>query len=114
MHQIWIAADCGLVVNPDIVRAQLEGGIAYGLGAALHGKITIAGGKVVQSNFHDYPQLKLSEMPAVDITLTASAEPPGGVGELGVPAVAPAVANALFRLTGKRARSLPLGQDHSG
>jgi isoquinoline 1-oxidoreductase subunit beta len=110
VHQIWIAADCGLVVNPDIVKAQLEGGIAYGLGAALHGKITIAEGKIVQSNFHDYPQLKLSEMPAVDITLTASAEPPGGVGELSVPAVAPAVANALFRLTGKRTRSLPLGQ----
>ena len=108
VHRIWIAADCGLVVNPDIVKAQLEGGIAYGLGAALHGKITIAEGKVVQSNFHDYPQLKLSEMPEVDVTLTASAEPPGGVGELAVPAVAPAVANALFALTGKRVRSLPL------
>jgi isoquinoline 1-oxidoreductase beta subunit len=108
VHRIWIAADCGLVVNPDIVKAQLEGGIAFGLGAALHGKITIAGGKVAQSNFHDYPQLKLSEMPEVEITLTASAEPPGGVGELAVPAVAPAVANALFALTGKRVRSLPL------
>jgi isoquinoline 1-oxidoreductase beta subunit len=109
VHQIWIAADCGLMVNPDIVKAQLEGGIAFGLGAALHGKISIAQGKVVQSNFHDYRQLKLSEMPGVEVTLTASAEPPGGVGELAVPTVAPAVANALFRLTGKRVRSLPLG-----
>ena len=110
VHRVWCALDCGLVVNPDIVKAQVEGGIAYGLAAALYGQVKIAGGAVVSSNFHDYPQLRMSDMPAVDIELMASAEPPGGVGELAVPAIAPAVTNALFRLEGRRRTSLPLVQ----
>jgi isoquinoline 1-oxidoreductase subunit beta len=104
---VTIAADVGIVVNPDIVQAQMEGAMIYGLTAALYGKITYSEGQVEQSNFGDYPILRLTETPEVSVHLIASAEAPGGVGEPGTPPIAPAVANAIFALTKKRIRSLP-------
>jgi isoquinoline 1-oxidoreductase beta subunit len=108
VHRIVCAVDCGTVVNPDIVVAQMESGIVYGLSAALSGEITIKDGRVVQSNFNDYPILKMSEMPVVEVHLVKSTEPPGGVGEPGTPPAAPAVCNAVFAATGKRVRKLPI------
>lgn len=108
VHRIVCAIDCGTVVNPDTVRAQVESSVAFGLTAALKGEITFSGGRVQQGNFHDYPILRMSEMPAVEVHIVSSLEPPGGVGEPGVPPVAPAVANAVFAATGRRLRSLPL------
>jgi isoquinoline 1-oxidoreductase beta subunit len=108
VHRVVAAFDCGLVVNPLTVEAQVQGAIAYGLSAALHGKITIKDGQVEQSNFHDYPVLRMNEMPKVEVYLVAGGEKPTGVGEPGVPPIAPAVCNALAALTGKRVRKLPL------
>ncbi len=108
VHKVTIAADVGVVVNPDMVKAQMEGAMIYGLSAALYGKITLAEGRVEQGNFGEYPPVRLAETPQVNVHLVASAELPGGVGEPGTPPIAPAVANALFQLTGKRIRSLPL------
>ncbi|MGE5615281.1 MAG: molybdopterin cofactor-binding domain-containing protein [Bacillota bacterium] len=108
VHRIVCAFDCGYVVNPLTVEAQLQGAIAFGLGAALYSKITLKDGKVEQSNFHDYRVLRLNEMPRVEVHLVGGGDKPTGVGEPGVPPTAPAVANALFALTGKRVRSLPL------
>ena len=108
VDRVVCAVDCGLAVNPDNVRAQMEGGIGFGLSAALYGAITIKGGGVEQSNFHDYPVLRIDAMPAVDVHIVASADKPTGVGEPGVPPIAPAVANALAAATGKRLRKLPL------
>jgi isoquinoline 1-oxidoreductase beta subunit len=105
------AIDCGIAVNPDQLRAQMEGGAIYALTAALHGEITIDGGRVKQSNFHDYPLLRMSESPAIEAYILDSGEPPGGLGEPGVPTVAPAVCNAIFALTGKRIRRLPIRVD---
>lgn len=105
--KVVYGVDCGFVVNPDNVRAQLEGGCGFALAAALHGEITFSNGKVVQSNFHDYPTLRLAEMPHVEAHTVPSLKDPTGIGEPGVPVVAPALANALFQLTGKRIRSLP-------
>jgi len=104
------AVDCGMVINPDGVRQQVEGGIVYGLSAALHGAITLEHGRVLQSNFHDYTPLRFSEMPQVEVHIVASSEPPTGIGEPGTPPIAPAVANAVFALTGKRLRRMPF--DH--
>ena len=101
------AVDCGRTVNPDIVRRQMESAIVFGLSAALYGKITLKDGKVEQSNFHDYPVLRMDEMPEVDVHILASSEAPGGVGEPGLPPLAPAVANAVFAATGRRLRKLP-------
>jgi isoquinoline 1-oxidoreductase subunit beta len=109
VDRVVCAVDCGVVVNPDIVRAQMEGGIGFGLSAALYGKITLKDGLVEQSNFHDYPMLRINEMPAIDVHIVPSTEKPSGVGEPGVPVIAPAVANALAQATGKRVRSLPFG-----
>lgn len=109
VHRMVAAVDCGQVLNPAIVRRQVESSIAYGLSAALHGRITYKEGSVEQGNFHDYPLLRMHEMPAVEVHLVPSTEAPGGMGEPGVPPAAPAVANALFTLTGKRARTLPIG-----
>lgn len=108
VDRVVCAVECGLAVNPDIVRAQMEGGIGYGLSAALHGAITVRDGLVEQSNFHDYPVLRIHEMPAVEVHIVPSAGKPTGVGEPGTPVIAPALANALFAATGKRLRSLPL------
>ena len=109
VHRVTCAADCGTVVNPEIVRAQLEGGILFGLGAALHGEVKVDAGRVVESNFHDLPQLRMYEAPAIEVHLVASGAAPGGVGEPGVPPIAPAVANAVAALTGKPVRKLPIG-----
>ena len=108
VHKVTCAIDCGVAVNPLMIAAQMESGIAFGLSAALHGRITFKDGRVQQSNYHDYPALRLPEMPAVETHVVASREKPGGVGEPGLPPIAPAVANALFALTGQRLRSLPL------
>ncbi|HEX5632984.1 MAG TPA: molybdopterin cofactor-binding domain-containing protein, partial [Gemmatimonadales bacterium] len=108
VHRVVCAIDCGQVVNPDIVAAQMEGAIAYGLTAALKGEITLEKGRVKQSNFFDYPILRMDEMPVVETHIVPSLEPPGGVGEPGTPPIAPAVANAVAALTGKRVRKLPI------
>lgn len=104
----WCVADCGVVVNPDGALAQMEGGILFGLTAALKGRITVNEGRIVEGNFDTYPLLRINETPEMVIQFIPSAEPPGGAGELGVPPVAPAVANALFAAHGRRLRSLPL------
>jgi isoquinoline 1-oxidoreductase beta subunit len=108
VHRVVCAIDCGLVVNPDTVVAQMESGIVYGLTAAIMGEITIRNGRVAQSNFHDYPLLRMDQMPEIEVYIVASAEAPGGVGEPGTPPIAPAVANAVFALTGKPVRKLPI------
>ncbi len=111
VHRVVAAVDCGMVINPDGVRQQIEGGIVYGLSAALHGAITLENGRVMQSNFHDYAPLRFSEMPRVEVHIVASGEPPTGIGEPGTPPIAPAVANAVFTLTGKRLRRMPFDQE---
>jgi len=108
VHRVVCAIDCGLVVNPNIVAQQVESSVVFGLSAALAGEITVEGGKVVQSNFGDYPLLRLAQAPQVETIVMPSSAHPEGVGEPAVPPVAPAVAAALFRLTGQRLRSLPL------
>lgn len=108
VHRVVCAIDCGPVVNPDGVRAQMEGGIVFGLTAALYGEITFEKGRVKQRNFHDYPMLRMNEMPEVEVHIVASTDRMGGVGETAVPPIAPAVANAAFAVTGKRIRSLPI------
>ena len=107
VHKVTCAVDCGIVINPDIVRSQMQGAIAFGLGAALYGKIDIDKGRVVSNNFDRYRVLRHSDMPVVDVHIVASAEPPTGVGEPGTPPIGPAVANALLALTGKPTRTLP-------
>ena len=108
VHKVTCAIDCGTAVNPEGIAAQMESGITFGLSAALHSQLTFKDGQVQQSNFHDYQVLRLTEMPVVDVHIVPSEAPPSGVGEPGTPPIAPAVANALFALTGKRLRSLPL------
>ncbi len=108
VHKVVCAVDCGQVVNPDIVRDQIEGGMIFGLTAALYGDITLKGGQVQQSNFHDYPLMRHDQRPEVVVDIVDSDEDPTGVGEPGVPPVIPALGNALFALTGKRQRRLPL------
>jgi len=108
VHRVVCAVDCGIVVNPETVRAQMEGGIVFGLTAALFGEVTFARGRVEQSNFHDYPMLRMHQMPAVEVHIVPSTEALGGIGEPSVPPVAPALANAVFAATGKRIRRLPL------
>ncbi len=111
VHRVSCAIDCGQIVNPDIVRMQMESGINFGLSAALHGRIDWDEGRVRQSNFHDYRLLQQDESPAMDIVLVDSEEDPSGVGEPGLPPVIPALGNALFALTGKRQRSTPFVAD---
>lgn len=108
VHKVWCAIDCGVVLNPRIVRAQMESGIAYGLTAALFGEINIQGGRAVQGNFTDYQMLRINQMPEVEVVLVPSGDAPGGVGEPGTPPIAPAVTNALFALTGQRIRTMPI------
>ena len=108
VHRVVAAVDCGMTVNPAIIRRQIEGGSVFGLSAALYGKLTIKDGKVEQGNFHQYPVLRMSEMPKVEVHILPSTEKPGGIGEPGVPPVGPAVVNAIFAATGKRLRSLPI------
>jgi isoquinoline 1-oxidoreductase beta subunit len=111
VHRVVAAVDCGMVINPDGVRQQIEGGVVYGLSAALHGAITLENGRVMQSNFHDYAPLRFSEMPQVEVHIVESSEAPTGIGEPGTPPIAPAVANAVFTLTGKRIRRMPFDQE---
>lgn len=108
VHRVVCAVDCGTVVHPGIVAAQMESGIVFGLSAALYGRITIEKGRVVQSNFHDYPVLAFDECPAIEVLVVPSGDAVGGIGETGTPPIAPAVANAVFAATGKRVRSLPI------
>ena len=108
VHRVVCAIDCGKIVNLDTIKAQMESGIVFGLSAALHGEITFQNGRVEQSNFDDYPLLRLNEMPLVEVHIISSNEKSGGVGEPGVPPIAPAVANAIFAATGKRIRHLPI------
>jgi len=110
VERVVCAVDCGVAVNPDVIRAQMEGGIGFGLGAGLWSEITLVQGRVQQSNFHDYRPLRIEEMPLVEVYIVPSAAPPTGVGEPGVPPIAPAVANALFHLTGRRVRRLPFAR----
>lgn len=110
VHRVVCAADIGTVVNPGIVAQQMESAVIFGLTAALYGRIDIEGGAVQQNNFHNHPMVKMVEAPVIETHLVASTRPPAGVGEPGTPPVAPAVANALFALTGKRIRELPLVQ----
>ena len=109
VHRMVCAVDCGRVVNPDTVKAQMEGGIIFGLTAALKDEITLDRGRAQQRNFHDYPMLRMNEAPEIEVHIMPSTENPTGVGEPGVPPVAPAVANAIFAATGKRVRKLPIG-----
>jgi isoquinoline 1-oxidoreductase beta subunit len=108
VHRVVCAVDCGIAVNPKSIAAQMESCITFGLGFALHSKLTIKDGQVVQSNYHDYQVLRLNEMPVVEVHIVPSSDKPGGIGETGVPPTAPAVANAVFALTGQRLRELPL------
>jgi isoquinoline 1-oxidoreductase beta subunit len=107
VHRVVCAVNCGLAVNPDNVKAQIEGGIVFGLSAALYGEITLEGGAVQQTNFHDYPILRLDAMPEIEVHILPSESKPTGIGEMGVPPIAPAIANAIFALTGKRLRRIP-------
>ncbi len=108
VHKITCVIDCGQTVNPRILESQLESGIIYGLSAALWGDITLRGGRVQQRNFNDYRVVRLNEAPELDVHIIPSDAPPGGIGETGVPPVAPAICNAIFAATGKRLRSLPI------
>lgn len=107
VEKVWCAVDCGVAVNPDVIAAQMEGGIGFGLGAILYDAIHLEGGRVVQSNFDDYRMIRINEMPEVRVTVVPSTEAPTGVGEPGVPPIGPAVANAWRALTGQSVRSLP-------
>ena len=108
VHRVVCAADCGMVVHPDLVHAQLEGAILFGLSAALFGEVNVEGGRVKQSNFHDYQVARMSDSPRIDVYLLPSTDVPGGVGEIGTPPIAPAIANAVFALTGVPVRRLPI------
>ncbi len=108
VHRVVCAIDCGRIVNPDTIAAQMESGIYYGLSAALHGAISLEGGAVRTSNFHDYPVVRMPQAPVIETIIVPSTEPPGGVGEPSTPPIAPAVCNALLALTGKPIRNLPI------
>ncbi|MEO1250891.1 MAG: xanthine dehydrogenase family protein molybdopterin-binding subunit [Pseudomonadota bacterium] len=111
VHKVWCAVDCGVPVNPEVIKAQMEGGIGYGLGAVLFNELRLKrGGEVAQSNFHDYRSLRIGEMPDVEVAVIASTEAPTGVGEPGTPPIGPAVANAVRKLTGQPVRRLPMVQ----
>ncbi|MBA4694024.1 MAG: xanthine dehydrogenase family protein molybdopterin-binding subunit, partial [Congregibacter sp.] len=108
VHKVTCVLDCGQAVNPDIVRSQIEGGVIYGLTAALYGGLNLERGAIKESNFHDYPMLRMSESPEIEVVIIDSGTKPTGVGEPGLPPIAPAVANAVYKATGQRLRSLPL------
>jgi isoquinoline 1-oxidoreductase beta subunit len=108
VRRVVCAVDCGTVVNPDTVRAQIQSAIVFGITAALHGQITLKDGRVEQTNFDTYQMLRMNEAPATEVHIVASSEPPGGMGECGTSAIVPAVANAIFAATGKRLRKMPV------
>jgi isoquinoline 1-oxidoreductase subunit beta len=111
VHNYWVAVDPGLVIQPDHVHGQLESAVVFGLSAALLEELTVKGGAIQQSNFNDYPVLRMSDLPDIHTKIVTTENPPTGMGEIGVVAVAPAIANALFQLTGKRIRNLPMSPD---
>ena len=111
VHRVVCAVDCGRIVNPDTIKAQMESGIIFGLSAALYGAITLKNGRVEQGNFDTYPLVRMAAAPKIEVHIIASNEAPGGIGEPGVPPIAPAVANALFALSGARVRTLPMTPD---
>jgi isoquinoline 1-oxidoreductase subunit beta len=106
--RVVCAIDCGAVVNPDTVQAQIQSGILYGATAALYGEITLKNGRVEQTNFDTYQVLRMNEAPVIEVHIVKSAEPPGGMGERGISAIVPAIANAIFAATGKRLRHMPV------
>ena len=108
VQRVVCALDCGIAVNPDVVKAQIEGGVIFGLSAVFHGKITVARGRVEQGNFDNYPVLRMREAPRIEVHLVASSAAPGGVGEPGTSGIFPAVTNAIFAATGKRVTTLPV------
>ncbi|HSF47271.1 MAG TPA: molybdopterin cofactor-binding domain-containing protein, partial [Burkholderiales bacterium] len=108
--RVFCVVDCGIVVNPDTVRAQMESGIVFGLSAVLYGEVTLKDGRVEQSNFHDYRVLRINETPPMEVHLVKSAEAPGGIGEPGTSCLMPALTNAVYAATGKRIRKLPVGE----
>jgi isoquinoline 1-oxidoreductase beta subunit len=108
VHRVVCAVDCGVVINPDTVEAQIEGGVVFGLTAALKANITVENGRVQQSNFRDYPLLRMDEMPVIEVHIVSSDNLPSGMGEMGVPPTIPAVLNAVFAATGKRVRRVPI------
>ena len=108
VRRVVCAVDCGTVVNPDTVQSQIQSAIIFGITAALHGQITLKGGRVEQSNFHDCQMLRMNETPAIEVYIVNSTEPPGGMGEAGTSAIVPAVTNAIFAATGKRLRKPPV------
>ena len=108
VRRVVCAVDCGTVVNPDTVEAQVQGAIIFGITAALYGEITLKGGRVEQGNFDTYQILRIDEAPVIEVHIVQSSEPPGGMGEPGTSAIVPAVANAIFAATGKRVRKLPI------
>ena len=111
IDEAWIVVDAGTVINPDRVRAQMEGSIIFGMSIALYGAITMKGGAVEQSNFRDFRLTRIGEAPRkIHVDIVSSDAPPGGIGEPGVPPVAPAIANAVFALTGTRVRELPIAR----
>ncbi len=114
VDRVVCAVDCGIAVNPDLIKSQMEGGIGFGLGALLHGQIDLDDGVVQQSNFHDYEVLRMNEMPKIEVHIVPSQERPTGVGEPGVPPISPAVVNAIFAATGKRVRDLPIRNQDLG
>ena len=108
VHRVVCAIDCGLAVNPDIVRAQVQSAVNFGITAALFGEITLNNGVVQQSNFHDYPVLRMVDAPDIEVLIVATDNPPTGVGEPGLPSIAAALGNAVFAASGQRLRRLPL------
>jgi isoquinoline 1-oxidoreductase subunit beta len=108
VRRVVCAVDCGTVVNPDTVRAQVQSGVIFGISAALYGQITLKNGRVQQSNFDSYQMLRIDEAPAIEVHIVQNSEPPGGMGECGTSLIVPAVANAIFAATGKRLRKMPV------
>jgi isoquinoline 1-oxidoreductase beta subunit len=108
VRRVVCALDCGTMINPDTVVAQMESGVVFGMSGALWGEVTLKDGRVEQSNYHDYRVLRMNETPAIEVHLVRNLEAPGGIGEPGTAATAPALANAVFAATGKRIRALPL------
>jgi isoquinoline 1-oxidoreductase subunit beta len=108
VRRVVCAVDCGTVVNPDTVEAQIQGAIIFGLTAALYGEVTLKDGRVQQTNFNTYRMLRMNETPAIEVHIVQNSEPPGGMGEPGTSAIIPAVTNAIFAATGKRLRKMPI------
>jgi isoquinoline 1-oxidoreductase beta subunit len=108
VRRVVCAVDCGTVVNPNTVRAQIEGAVIFGITAALYGEITLKNGRIEQTNFDTYQILRMNEAPAIEVHIVQNFEPPGGMGEAGTSAIVPAVTNAIFAATGKRVRKLPI------